>query len=346
MTKKNNDIENKDKKVTKKAIENRASNKVNSSRKVSTKNNSTKKSSSTKASNSKSKNVDLELTNALDITFDDVRLDDVDSLDTSFMEGKKKKVKLEKNADLKVKDAKKEKNKKKEKHDGIFTYLILIFFILVLLVFVYILYNQYNDNNKIKTKTITKVVTEKIVDDNFVFLGDSITNGYDLEEYYEGLFVVNSGIDGNTTKDILSDMGNRVYRYNPSKVFLLIGTNDINNGISSEDIVSNIEEIIDGIKENRPYCEIYLESIYPVRDSSCEDDKCENVDNRSNSVISNINKELEILAEEKDITYIDIYSLLEDEDGYLKSEYTEDGLHITSEGYKVITEELKKYISE
>lgn len=338
MAKKNNSVENKI--IDKKTSKNNNLKRINSSSK-----DTIKKNSSTKNSNNKKEKVDLELTNALDITFDDVRLDDVDSLDTSFMDGKKKKIKLEKSADLKANNVKKEKKNKKDKHDGVFTYLILIFFILVLLAFMYILYNQYNDNSKIKTKNVTKIVTEKVVDDNYVFLGDSITNDYDLEEYYEDSFVVNSGISGNTTKDILSDMNNRVYRYNPSKVFLLIGTNDIENGISSEEIVSNIENIIDGIKENRPYCEIYLESIYPVANSSCSDDKCKSVGNRRNDVISSINKELKDLAEEKNITYINIYSLLEDDDGYLKSEYTTDGLHITSAGYKVITEELKKYIS-
>ena len=54
---------------------------------------------------------------------------------------------------------------------------------------------------------------------NYLFLGDSITDFYDLDEYYKDLPVVNSGVSGNTTADILNDMKNRVYNYNPSKYF-------------------------------------------------------------------------------------------------------------------------------
>ena len=80
---------------------------------------------------------------------------------------------------------------------------------------------------------------ERLEDDytNYLFLGDSITDFYDLDKYYEGLPVVNSGISGNTTEDILNDMKNRVYNYNPSKVFLLIGTNDLIHDISVDEIV-------------------------------------------------------------------------------------------------------------
>ena len=80
-------------------------------------------------------------------------------------------------------------------------------------------------------------------DDNFLFLGDSITDFYPLEEYYDNLPVVNSGISGNKTTDILNDMETRVYQYNPTKVFLLIGTNDLD--MTSEDITSLINMQLD-----------------------------------------------------------------------------------------------------
>ena len=59
-------------------------------------------------------------------------------------------------------------------------------------------------------------------------------------------------------------MYNRVYKYNPSKVFLLIGTNQIPMGDSDDKIIDGIKHIIDDIRENRPYAKIYIESIYPI----------------------------------------------------------------------------------
>lgn len=175
---------------------------------------------------------------------------------------------------------------------------------------------------------------------NYLFLGDSITDYYNLDTYYGGLPVVNSGIEGNTTEDILSDMKNRVYNYNPSKVFLLIGTNDLIHNMEVEEIVSNIEKIISEISNNEPQAEIYVESIYPVNDNLNEDI----VNVRNNEDIMEINEKIKAYCEANDCTYINIYDILLDEDGNFNEEYTDDGLHPNSRGYEVITAELKKYL--
>ncbi len=183
---------------------------------------------------------------------------------------------------------------------------------------------------------------ERLEDDytSYLFLGDSITDFYDLDKYYEGLPVVNSGISGNTTEDILNDMKNRVYNYNPSKVFLLIGTNDLIHDISVDDIVSNIEKIIDEINSNKPQTQIYVESVYPVNDNLDED----MVDVRNNDDIMEINEEIKKYCDDNGYTYINMYDKLLDDDGNFNEEYTDDGLHPNSRGYEVITEEIKKYL--
>lgn len=183
---------------------------------------------------------------------------------------------------------------------------------------------------------------ETLKDDytNYLFLGDSITYFYDLDKYYEGLPVINSGIGGNTTEDVLDDMNSRVYKYNPTKVFLLIGTNDLIHDKSVDDIVSNIEEIINKIKDNRPQAEIYVESVYPVNDNLDED----MVDVRENDDIMEINDKIKKYCDDNNYTYIDMYNKLLDDDGNFSEEYTDDGLHPNDRGYEVITEEIKKYL--
>lgn len=180
--------------------------------------------------------------------------------------------------------------------------------------------------------------------DNFLFLGDSITDFYPLEEYYDNLPVVNSGIAGNKTTDILSDMQTRVYQYNPTKVFLLIGTNDLDS--TNEDIVvttfNNIKEIVREIKENRGDATIYVESVYPVN-STIENNVA---NNRTNKKIKSLNKRLFDYCDGKNCDYINLYDDLVDEDGNLKEEYTEDGLHLNTLGYVVVTRELLPYLNE
>lgn len=283
--------------------------------------------------------------NTTRIRIDKDRLDDAESLDTSFLEGRVKNDKVLKKAVGVTKSRR--ISKKKIRVD--FNLIASVFIIVVISVVVafagFSLVNLITGTNKVvEEKVITKEVVKTVVDDNYLFLGDSITDFYDLEEYYKDLPVVNSGKSGNSTEDILNDMRNRVYKYNPSKIFLLIGTNDLIYDISNEETISNIEKIIDEIKENRPYSEIYLESIYPVNDS--DDDKIDHsmVKGRKNDDIKKINIELEKMAKEKKINYINFYDILKDEDDNLKLEYTKEGLHMSDEGYEVITEEIMKYI--
>ena len=188
-------------------------------------------------------------------------------------------------------------------------------------------------------------VAKEMISDNVVFVGDSITNQYALDEFYENIHIVNSGINGNQTSDILSQMNERIYQYNPSKVILLIGTNDLANNKSNEEILNNIRKIIIQIKENRPYAKIYVQSIYPINETIQKE--ADNLkDYKTNKRISEVNKKLKEICKEEKVTYIDTYSALLDENKELKRTYTEDGLHLTTLGYIKVTNVLMPYIKD
>ena len=194
------------------------------------------------------------------------------------------------------------------------------------------------------TDNIYNISTES--DDNIVFLGDSITHFYPIEYYYKDIPVVNSGREGYKTVDILDKMNDLVYKYNPSKVFLTIGVNDIKyNTIPQEDVIKNIKEIIKEIKENRPKAKIYVESIYPINTSDDSRINRVAVETRSQDEIRNINKELKEELKNTDVTFIDLYDELLDENNMLKLDYTKDGVHLTNKGYVKITSKLLKYIA-
>ena len=243
-----------------------------------------------------------------------------DEMDTSFLTHKSNKQKVSINT---FKDN--------------YNVLITVIFVLMI-IFVGFLIFHYTTFNHHKVKVVTKIKEVEKIPDNYLFLGDSITDFYDLDKYYPDMPTVNSGVSGNTTEDILKDMKKRAYQYNPSKVFLLIGTNDLDTKHSKEDIVKNVEKIISELKENRPKAELYIESIYPVN----PDVRRSKSGNRNNDDIKQINKELKKYCKENKINYINLYDLLKDENDNLKEEYTKDGLHLSDEGYKVVTEEIKK----
>ena len=111
---------------------------------------------------------------------------------------------------------------------------IIFLLIISILAYGFTIYHFITFNHN-KVKVVTKTKTEI---QNIVFLGDSITNRYDLEKYFSDINIVNSGKEGNKATDILASMKERVYDYNPSKLFLLIGTNDLDESteLSVEDI--------------------------------------------------------------------------------------------------------------
>ena len=155
--------------------------------------------------------------------------------------------------------------------------------------------------------------------------------------------VVNSGISGHKTTDILKDMENRIYEYNPSKVILMIGTNDLLDNITSEQTVENIGKIIDGIKENRPYAKIYVESIYPINRNVETFDNTIIKEYIDNEMIYTVNKDIKKMAENKDVEYLDLYSLLIEDDNLI-SDYTDNGVYLNDRGYMVVYDEINKII--
>lgn len=179
--------------------------------------------------------------------------------------------------------------------------------------------------------------------ESIVFLGDSITSRCDLNKYFPNYNVYNSGIAGNMTKDILDNMENRVFIYNPTKVFILIGTNDlVYSGLDNDGIKNNIEEIINKIYEKNSNTKIYLESIYPVNTSLNK----EIVETRTNDNIKNLNNKIEKICDNNKCTYINMYDNLTDKNGNMKRIYTVDGLHLNKIGYKVVASKLTKYLNE
>lgn len=225
-------------------------------------------------------------------------------------------------------------------------YQISIFvFLIVIIVLLLVLIGQ--NNGQEKSGTIKNPFDIQVSDtDNFVFLGDSITDFYPLEEFYDNLPVVNSGVSGYQTTDILSRIDSMVAIYNPTKVFLLIGTNDIQNNKSEDEIVNNIKKIIDKIHEVRPKTKIYLESLLPVNKSDDSKINHDMVGKRENKTIQSINKKLKKYAEEENITFINLYDEFVNDNNEMTLKYTEEGLHLSSLGYLKLTNILLPYLQD
>ncbi len=171
-----------------------------------------------------------------------------------------------------------------------------------------------------------------------VFLGDSITQDYNVYEAFPKHLVYNRGIGGDTTEGVLKRLDVSVFELKPKTVVMLIGTNDFALLKSStEDICERITKIIESIHEKLPTCHIIVQSVYPVNETI---DKT-TVLPRSNHDIDELNEMLKSL---KHITFVDIASHLKDESNRFKEIYTLEGLHVSPLGYEVITDLLQTFL--
>lgn len=211
-------------------------------------------------------------------------------------------------------------------------YIIVITLLCVLLiisiVFNLIQYSKYDSSNNMK---------------NIVFFGDSITEQYKLDKFFHEPYIINKGVGGDKTEDLLERIEKDVYQYNPSDVIILVGINDILHDINDDDILLNIETIVNDIKLNRPAANIFVESIYPINEKLINENKEHKVYNKN---IKSINKEIKQMCLQNGVTYINVFDSLTDEEGNLKKLYTKEGLHLTNLGYLRVTSVLQEYINK
>lgn len=181
-------------------------------------------------------------------------------------------------------------------------------------------------NNTIKLKSFSKINENSIV-----FIGDSHITFFPLTEWFNDTNVLNNGINGDKTSDVLHRIG-RIAAYRPKSVFLQIGINDIlstDEGISGDtSLLNNYRKIICLSQKISPETDIYINSIMPVSKNYAG----ERIDSITSRILS-INEVLQRLAFEKGCTYIDVFHALASSHNRLPFYLTVDGLHLNRLGY-------------
>ena len=157
------------------------------------------------------------------------------------------------------------------------------------------------------------------------FIGDSLTDGYDVKKFYPDLLVSNRGIGGDTTFDLESRLQVSLYDLKPKVAVMLIGANNMS------EMFENYERILLGYKANLPNTSIVLLSL-----TSMSGDWGKN-----NQLAAYNNVRIKMLSEKYGFEYVDLYSALMNlETGEIYPEYTTDGGHLTDVGYTVLTERI------
>jgi lysophospholipase L1-like esterase len=172
-------------------------------------------------------------------------------------------------------------------------------------------------------------------EERVVFFGDSITDGWKLDQYFPGKGYINRGIGGQTTSQMLLRFRQDVIDLQPHVLVILAGTNDIagNTGpITLEDIESNLATMAELARVH--HIVTIFSSVTPVNGDVPA--SSELFTTRPRSEILALNAWLKNYCAANGDIYLDYFSALVDDRGLMRPGISKDGLHPNDAGYKIM----------
>ncbi len=163
-----------------------------------------------------------------------------------------------------------------------------------------------------------------------VFLGDSLTEQGKWAERFPELGVVNLGVSGDTTEQVLERLHD-VIATAPSTVVVMVGTNDLAWRRSVEQIVRNVESILWRLRHELPDARVLVQSVLP-RDRELADR------------VRDINIHVRQYSPTVKAEWVDLWPVFAEPDGEIRADYSDDRLHLNEAGYEAWAEELRKHL--
>jgi lysophospholipase L1-like esterase len=168
-------------------------------------------------------------------------------------------------------------------------------------------------------------------EDRVVFMGDSITAGWHLDQSFPGKPYINRGIGGQTSPQMLVRFRQDVIDLQPKVVIILAGTNDIagNTGpMTLEQTEGNIASMAELAAANG--IRVVLCSVLPAFDYSWAPGLM------PAPKIALLNAWIRGYAAAKGFVYVDYHSAMKDERGGLPPALSKDGVHPLPAGYAIM----------
>lgn len=217
-----------------------------------------------------------------------------------------------------------------------------ILFTILLFLSAYAMGQEIHENileNKTYVERSAYFKQNPLKEGQIVFFGNSLTQAGKWDEYFPAQNPANRGIAGDNTLGMLGRL-HEVIEAKPTKLFLMMGTNDISLSRSNDKIMNGIKSIIYQVQEGSPNTVIYIQSLLPINKDVCKYKRMQGKEKQ----IKKLNKELEKFCKTENITFINLYPHLLGGKRLMDAKYTSDGLHINQDGYAIWADQIRKYV--
>jgi lysophospholipase L1-like esterase len=217
------------------------------------------------------------------------------------------------------------------------TIALRISFLLAVLSCAHLIYAQ--DPLRLQTEVAELTANDKSLNkkDVILFTGSSTIRMWsNLQTDFPNYNIVNRGFGGSQTSDLLYFFDQLILPYNPKKIFIYEGDNDLSVGKSPQQIVSTMDSVIAMIRQ-RVSNTVPIYVISPKPSISRWHLKEKYVE--FNKLMSGS------ASKKKNVHFIDVWSPALDKDGVvIKDIFLEDGLHMNSKGYAIWANVIRKYL--
>ena len=175
-----------------------------------------------------------------------------------------------------------------------------------------------------------------------VIAGDSLSDWFPADLLPPEQTWLNQGIAGETSAGLLRRL-HLFERTQPETIFVMIGINDLFQGVTDETILENQRQIVSYLRRIHPHSQIVVQAILPYSEGTWGGDHLLAI---SNVRIRQLNHQLEAIAQAEGVKYLDLHPLFTDSQGNLRADLSTDGLHLNHQGYIVWRSALEMYYSQ
>jgi lysophospholipase L1-like esterase len=172
-------------------------------------------------------------------------------------------------------------------------------------------------------------------EDRVVFLGDSITDRWNLAKFFPGKSYINRGIGGQVTPQMIIRFHADVAALHPKAVVILAGVNDVQGvfQVESEQQIETNYLTLAELAQANGIIPIFTK-ITPINNYTANAAMV--LEDRHADELARLNAWLEGFCAGRGYTLIDYGPVLRDDKGLMRADYTTDGIHPTDAAYAVM----------